>query len=95
MQTIEVHITVTRPDADEGETSGLIFSYEFELDGKAQRIGFRAPDDEEELVEWEQIIVSAKRRFETYLHEDLGREDAACSFVEPPQPAGPPWQDQA
>ena len=88
MQTIEVHLTVTRPDpSDEGERSGLIFSYEFELDGEAHRIGFHAPAEEEDLLDWDQIIVSAKRRFETYLHNGLGREDAACSFIEPPQPA--------
>jgi hypothetical protein len=94
MQTIEVHLTVTRPEAsDDGEASGLIFSYEFELDGEKQRIGFHAPTDEEELVEWDQIMVSAKRRFETYLHEELGRDDAACSFVEPTQPEGPALYD--
>ena len=87
MQTIEVHISITRPEnSDEGEESGLIFSYEFELDGESHRIGFHAPTDEEDFVDWDQIMVSAKRRFETYLHEELGREDAACSFVEPPQP---------
>jgi|GraSoiStandDraft_46_1057282.scaffolds.fasta_scaffold380467_2 hypothetical protein len=87
MQTIEVHISITRPEpSDEGEESGLIFSYEFELDGTAHRIGFHAPTDEEDFVDWDQIMVAAKRRFENYLHEDLAREDAACSFIEPPQP---------
>ena len=87
MQTIEIHMTVTRPESsDEGEASGLIFSYEFELDGEPKRIGFHAPTDEEDFVDWDDIMVSAKRRFEKYLHEELGREDAACSFIEPPQP---------